>query len=105
MCKVPLKYRNKGFKSVPDGKTALLGSYDCECMGLVKKVDMVDETSSVNDSQYRQLVENRHPKLWHSDAVLSVTHTFSVTEGATGVIYSAKRVAYAKREAIKNELE
>ena len=52
--KVPLKYRNKVletvFKIVPDGNNALLGSYDCEHIGLIKRVDMKDETSNVNDS-------------------------------------------------------
>ncbi len=50
-------------------------------------------------------MESGHPKVWRSDAVLPVTHMFSVTEGATGVIHSAKRVAYANRDAFKNELE
>ena len=108
VCKVPVRYKDREIKTVFEvapkksgARAALLGAYDCERMGLVRRIDEV----ATEETEYRASVRKRYPNLWRSDTVLPVRHSFTLKEDAAGVIHAPRRIAFAKRAKVKAEID
>ena len=105
VCRVKVRYKGKTIQTtmevVPDKGPSLLGSTDCERLGLVKRVATVGhETRTLKDE-----IQIKYPELFKGNGSLPGTHSFTLNEGSTGVIHAPRRVAFAKRPTLKDELD
>ena len=105
VCRVKVRYKGKIIQTtmevVPDQGPSLLGSTDCERLGLVKRVANVGhETRTLKDE-----IQIKYPELFKGNGSLPGTHSFTLKEGSTGVIHAPRRVAFAKRPKLKYELD
>ena len=105
VCRVKMCYKNRTIQTtmevVPGQGPSLLGSTDCERLGLVKRVDTVGHTTRT--IQYE--IQLKYPKLFKGNGSLPGIHSFILKEGSTGVIHAPRRVAFAKRPKLKDELD
>ena len=105
VCRVKVRYKGKTIQTtmevVPDKGPSLLGSTDCERLGLVKRVATVGhETRTLKDE-----IHIKYPELFKGNGSIPGTHSFTLKEGSTGVIHAPRRMAFAKRPKLKDELD
>ena len=100
-----IRYKNRTIQTtmevVPDKGPSLLGSTDCERLGLVKRVDTVGHTTRT--LQYE--IQVKYLELFKGNGSLPGTHSFTLKEGSTGAIHAPRRVFFAKRPKLKDELD
>ena len=105
VCRVNVRYKNRTIQTtmevVPDQGPSLLGSIDCERLGLVKRVNTVGQAQKTLKAEIQQ----KYPELFNGNGSLPGTHSFVLKDGSTGVIHAPRRVAFAKRPKLKNELD
>ena len=106
VCSLPVEYNNvkveATFEVVRDKLQALLGATDCERLGLVQRIN---EVAAPSGDSFRRKMKKDYPQLWRNNAVLPGIHSFTVQDGATGVIHAPRRIAFAKRPEVKKELD
>ena len=106
VCSLPVEYNNvkveATFEVVRDKLQALLGATDCEGLGLVQCINKVAAPSG---DSFRRKMKKDYPQLWRNNAVLPGIHSFTVQDGATGVIHAPRRIAFVKRPEVKKELD
>ena len=105
VCRVNVRYKNRTIQTtmevVPDQGPSLLGSIDCERLGLVKPVNTVGQAKKTMNAEIQQ----KYPELFKGNGSLPGTHSFVLKDGSTGVIHAPHRVAFAKRPKLKDELD
>ena len=104
VCRVKVRYRNRPIQTtmevVPDQGPSLLGSTDCERLGLIMCVDTVGHTTRTLQDE----IQLKYPELFKGNGSLPGTHSFVLKAGSTGVNHAPRRVAFAKRPNLKDEL-
>ena len=50
-------------------------------------------------------IQQKYPELFKGNGSLPGTHSFVLKDGSTGVIHALRRVAFAKRPKLKDELD
>ena len=104
-CRVNVRYKNRTIQTtmevVPEQGPSLLGSIDCERLGLVKRVNTVGQAQQTLKAEIHQ----KYPELFKGNGSLPGTHSFVLKDGSTGVIHAPRRVAFAKRPKLKDELD
>ena len=103
--RVKVRYKSRTIQTtmevVPDQGPSLLGSTDCEQLGLVKRVVTVGHaTRTLKDE-----IQIKYPELYKGNGSLPGTHSFTLKEGSTGVIHAPRRVAFAKRPTLNDEID
>ena len=105
VCRVNVRYKNRTIQTtmevVPEQGPSLLGSIDCERLGLVKRVNTVGQAQQTLKAEIHQ----KYPELFKGNGSLPGTHSFVLKDGSTGVIHAPRRVAFAKRPKLKDELD
>ena len=105
VCRVNVRYKNRTIQTtmevVPDQGPPLLGSIDCERLGLVKRVNTVGQAQKTLKAEIQQ----KYPELFKGNGSLPGTHSFVLKDGSTGVIHAPRRVSFAKRPKLKDELD
>ena len=105
VCRVNVRYKNRTIQTtmevVPEQGPSLLGSIDCERLGLVKRVTTVGQAQQTLKADIHQ----KYPELFKGNGSLPGTHSFVLKNGSTGVIHAPRRVAFAKRPKLKDELD
>ena len=61
--------------------------------------------SAVMNETMRREVKKKYPQLCQGTGTLPGVHTIVLKYGATGVVHAPRRVAVAKREQLKKELD
>ena len=110
VCSVTLRFKNRRISTsievVRDKcRPALLGGLDCHRLGLVKRVHTMQNDVSGDDETMRREVKKKYPQLFQGTGTLPGVHTIVLKDGATGVVHAPRRVAVAKREQLKKELD
>ena len=105
VCRVNVRYKNRTIQTtmevVPEQGPSFLGSIDCERLGLVKRVNTVGQAQQTLKAEIHQ----KYPELFKGNGSLPGTHSFVLKDGSTGVIHAPRRVAFAKRPKLKDELD
>ena len=105
VCRVNVRYKNRTIQTtmevVPEQGPSLLRSIDCERLGLVKRVNTVGQAQQTLKAEIHQ----KYPELFKGNGSLPGTHSFVLKDGSTGVIHAPRRVAFAKRPKLKDELD
>ena len=100
--KVTLSYKNNIIEStmqiIKQCRQPILGAIDCKNLNIVKRVNAVVTDSVAN-------VRQKYPELFMGHGSLPGEHSFVLKEDVTPVIHAARRVAVAKREDLKIELD
>ena len=90
VCRVKVRYKNRTIQTtmevVPDKGPSLLGSTDCERLGLVRRVDTVGHTRTL-----KYEIQLKCPGLFKGNGSLPGTHSFAFKEGSTGVMHAPRR--------------
>ena len=110
VCSVTLRFKNRRISTnievVRDKcRPALLGGLDCHMLGLVKRVHTMQNEVSGDDETMRREVKKKYPQLFQGTGTLPGMHTIVLKDGATGVVHAPRRIAVAKREQLKKELD
>ena len=102
VAKVTLSYKNNIIEStmqiIKQCRQPIMGAIDCENLNIVKRVNAVVTDSIPN-------VRQKYPELFMVHGSLSWEHSFVLKEDVTPVILAARRVAVAKREYLKIDLD
>ena len=95
ICQVRIRYKDREIKTtvqvVPNRRPALLGSADCECLGLVKRVDTISQqTDNLKDE-----IQGNYPQLFKGCGSLPGTCSF-VLKGTPSIpeTYLSSSVAW-----------
>ena len=110
VCRVTLRFKNRRISTsievVRDKcRPALLGGLDCHMLGLVKRVHTMQNEVSGDDETMRREVKKKFPQLFQGTGTLPEVHTIVLKDGNTAVVHAPRRVAVAKREQLKKELD
>ena len=100
-----VRYKNRTIQAtmevVPDQGPSLLGSTDCERLGLFKRVYTVGHAQKTLKDEIQQ----KYPELFKGNGSLPGTHSFVLKDRSTGVIHAPRRVVFANRPKLKDELD
>ena len=100
--KVTLSYKNNIIEStmqiIKQCRQPILSAINCENLNIIKRVNAVVTDSVAN-------VRQKYPELFLGNGSLPGEHSFVLKEDVTPVIHATRRVAVAKREDLKTELD
>ena len=71
----------------------------------MKRVHTIQNEVSGDDETMRREVKKKYPQLFQRTGTLHWVHTIVLKDGATGVVHDPRRVAVAKRQQLKKELD
>ena len=110
VCRVSVRFKKRQISIYlkvvrEECRPALLGSPDCDKLGLVKRVNAMKKDEAKSNDTMRAEIKKSYPQLFQRNGTLPGVHTIVLKDGATGVIHASRRVAVSKRPQLKQELD
>ncbi|KAK2143360.1 hypothetical protein NP493_4554g00000 [Ridgeia piscesae] len=110
VCRVSVRYKKRKIATFmevvqDECRPALLGGNDCEMLGLLKRVHLIEAGRKPQNEPMKEEIKKKHSQLFRGNGALPGVHTIVLKDGAKGVIHAPRRVAVAKRPQLKKELD